>query len=143
MELGEIVTIKEDLKVGNQYGMCTFSEDMKAYLGKKGTIRDISRFGYFYLTINDEDIQKKFTEEMIITEEEETEPVTEEIVQAVVEAIVEEAQERQTTIEDVIGEVQAEANEEEVEVPEIPDENPITEEEETKPTKNGKKSAKK
>lgn len=101
MEIGNTVVVRKDLKVGKEYGMCTFSEDMKEFLGKEGTVREINKLGYFYLTIDEKDVYKKFTEEMIITEEEEPE------------------------------------------VPEIPDENPITEEEETKPAKSGKKAAKK
>lgn len=144
MEIGNKVVVRKDLKVGNEYGMCTFSADMKEFLGKEGTIREINRLGYFYLTIDEKDIYKKFTEEMIIAEEEETEPITEEVVQAVVSGIEEEAKERNISEEQVIEEIKSEMNEEEPEVPEIPDENPIAEEEEeTKPAKSGKKSGKK
>jgi len=143
MEIGKTVLVREDLKVGKQYGMCTFSEDMKEFLGKEGTVREINRIGYFYLTIDETEVEKKFTEEMIATEEEETESITEEVVQAVVSGIEEEAKERNISEEQVIEEIKSEMNEEEPEVPEIPDENPITEEEETKPAKSGKKSSKK
>lgn len=144
MEIGKIIKIREDLKIGEQYGMCTFSKDMEEYLGKEGIIRKIDRFGFFYLTIDEMEIKKKFTEEMIETEiieetnitnqniDEESQSndldVSVDVVQAVSVAVEDESQEQEKTTDEIIGDIKDEMNENDIpEIPEIPDENPSDE----------------
>lgn len=144
MKIGNTVVIRKDLKIGEQYGMCTFSKDMEEYLGRKGIIRKIDRFGFFYLTIDETEIKKKFTEEMLETEMTEETITTNQnvdiesqsndfevpvdVVQAVAVAIEDEALEQGKTTDEIIGDIKDEMNGNDIpEIPEIPDENPSDE----------------
>ena len=45
-KVGDKVKIRKDLKVGNVYGLCLFTEEMKDFCGKVVNITDVNRMDY-------------------------------------------------------------------------------------------------
>ena len=134
MKVGENVIIKKNLKVGEQYGVCVFSEDMKGYLGKLGKVSEVNKHGYFYLEIEKIPVEKKFTEDMVnrTGEVDEDELVSEETPQAVTvsvvadkevkikEASIEDETDKDTDVDNIV-DTTSEVPEETPEIPEIPE----------------------
>ena len=45
-KVGDKVKVRKDLKVGNVYGLCVFTEEMKDFCGKVVNITDVNRMDY-------------------------------------------------------------------------------------------------